>query len=59
MIEENKTDIKYVLIFLGIIVIIVLLNINYFFSTETISEIKVAEKSELTDVKHPLFSEKK
>ncbi len=43
--ETYKSDIKGLLLFLGFIVIIVIYNSDYLFSTDTINQIKIADSN--------------
>ncbi|MEA3553510.1 MAG: hypothetical protein U9R39_03785 [Campylobacterota bacterium] len=45
--EENKTDIKYLLIFLACVAIAIILNIDYLFSTDTMNQIDVVDNVEV------------
>ncbi|GEM_PF-4580539 len=57
--EENKTDLKYLLIFLACVAIAIILNIDYLFSTDTIKEIQVVDNVEIAKDKTVMFGEDK
>lgn len=46
-IKNYAGDIKFLLFLLGIVVITVMININYFFSEDTVNEVKVIKQQEL------------
>ena len=56
--NEYKSDIKIVLFVICGVIIAILLNLDYLFSDNTINQITVVEKSQLTKTDSLKFGEK-
>ena len=56
--NEYKSDIKIVLFLLVCVVLAVLLNLDYLFSDNTINQVILVDKVEITEINNSKFSNK-